>query len=185
MNKSKEFVKQFKKFEPKVELLRRVLHIRKVSRTNSGGKVRSVSATVVIGDQQGSAGYGMGSSIDYAGAVEKATLQAKKNMQHFDLLENRTIFNDVDYKFHKVSLALKTAKPGYGVVANNYVHEICRCIGISDLYGKVMGSRNPMNIIKATFEALNKQKKPEDIARMRGKKVVDVEMTYYGTRLNQ
>lgn len=65
-------------------------------------------------------------------------------------------------------------------MANNHIHEICRCIGISDLGAKVYGSRNPMNVIKATFEALKQQKRPDEIARARGKKVHDVEMTYYG-----
>lgn len=69
---------------------------------------------------------------------------------------------------------------GFGCRANHYVHEICRCIGIQDLSGKVRGSRTPMNVIKATFEALSNQKLPEDIAKMRGKKLADVQHTYYG-----
>lgn len=69
---------------------------------------------------------------------------------------------------------------GFGCRANHYIHEICRCIGIQDLSGKVRGSRTPMNVIKATFEALSSQRLPEDIAKMRGKKLVDVQRTYYG-----
>lgn len=74
---------------------------------------------------------------------------------------------------------------GHGVVANNYIHEICRCIGITDLTAKIIGSRNPMNVIKATFEAFGSQKTPQDIAKMRGKKVFDVEMEYYGKRFTK
>ena len=70
-------------------------------------------------------------------------------------------------------------------MANNNIHEVCRCIGISDLYCKVIGSQNPMNVIKGTFEALGSQKRPIDIARMRGQMVADVEMTYYGTKFSQ
>jgi ribosomal protein S5 len=70
---------------------------------------------------------------------------------------------------------------GYGIVANNNIHEVMRCVGISDLYCKIQGSTNPMNVIKAAFAALDEQKQPSEIARMRGKKVIDVEMTYYGT----
>ena len=70
---------------------------------------------------------------------------------------------------------------GFGCRANHYIHEICRCIGIQDLSGKVRGSRKPMNVIKATFEALSNQKMPQDIAKMRGKKVTDVQGIYYGS----
>ncbi|KAI8923378.1 ribosomal protein S5, C-terminal domain-containing protein [Entophlyctis helioformis] len=163
--------------------LRRVLHIRKVARVNSGGKVRSVSALVVVGNQNGSAGYGMGRAEDGSSAIQKATAQAEKNMVFFDRLENRTIFSDIDHQFHHVRLKLFSARPGYGLVVNNYVHEVARCIGISDLGGKVHGSKNPMNVIKAAFEAFSSQKRPSDIAKIRGKKVVDVEMAYYGTKL--
>jgi ribosomal protein S5 len=69
---------------------------------------------------------------------------------------------------------------GYGLVVNNYIHEVCRCVGISDLYCKVYGSKNPMNVVKATFEALYAQRRPEDIAQARGKRLVDVEKVYYG-----
>ncbi len=65
-------------------------------------------------------------------------------------------------------------------MANNYIHEVCRCVGISDLYCKVYGSKNPMNVVKATFDALHRQRTPEEVARLRGKRLVDVEMVYYG-----
>lgn len=73
-----------------------------------------------------------------------------------------------------------TTALGYGLVANPHVHEIMRCAGIRDLACNVRGSMNPMNVIKGTFEALATQKTPEDVARMRGKKVVDVRQAYYG-----
>lgn len=69
-------------------------------------------------------------------------------------------------------------------MANNNIHEVMRCVGISDLYCKVQGSTNPMNVIKAAFAALDDQKDPSEIARMRGKKVVDVELAYYGTTVS-
>ncbi|TPX60742.1 hypothetical protein PhCBS80983_g01575 [Powellomyces hirtus] len=161
-------------------LMKRVLHVRRVARVNSGGKVRSVSALVVVGNGNGAAGYGEGRAVEAAAAVLKATRNAEKNMTSFYRFNNRTIFNNIDFNWHKVRLQLRSAPPGYGVVANNHIHEICRCIGISDLGAKVHGSRNPLNVIKATFEALHRQRRPEDIARARGSKVMDVELTYYG-----
>ncbi|KAJ3163135.1 28S ribosomal protein S5, mitochondrial [Geranomyces michiganensis] len=161
-------------------LMKRVLHIRRVARVNSGGKVRSITALVVVGNGNGAAGWGEGRATEVAAAVQKATRLAEKNMTSFYRFNKRTIFSNIDYNWHKVQLHLRSAPPGYGVVANNHIHEICRCIGISDLGAKVYGSRNPMNVIKATFEALHMQKRPEDIARARGKKVTDVELAYYG-----
>lgn len=71
---------------------------------------------------------------------------------------------------------------GFGNRSNHIIHEICRCVGIQDISGKVRGSRNPMNVIKATFEALDHQRLPDDIAKMRGKKVLDVQHVYYGAQ---
>ncbi|KAJ2996323.1 28S ribosomal protein S5, mitochondrial, partial [Globomyces sp. JEL0801] len=149
------------------QLLQRVLHIRKVSRTNSGGKVRSTSACVVVGDQNGSAGFGIGRGSDSSIAIQKATLKAKKNLTKFLRLDNRTIYSDINFKFHAVNVEMRTTKP------------VCRCVGISDISVKIRGSNNPMNVIQATFAALASQKTPQDIAKMRGKKVHDLEMTYY------
>jgi small subunit ribosomal protein S5 len=98
--------------EKRVSLLQRVLHIRKVARVNSGGKIRSTSALVVVGDQNGHAGYGMGRGKDTATAVQKAIVQAQKNMDLIPRLENRTIHADMDFKFKHVQFKLRNAKPG-------------------------------------------------------------------------
>ncbi|KAJ3354697.1 28S ribosomal protein S5, mitochondrial [Kappamyces sp. JEL0680] len=111
-------------------------------------------------------------------AVAKATDQAKKNLKSY---------------IRYLLLRLRTARPGtsgalilgYGVVTNNNIHEVMRCVGISDVYCKIQGSTNPINVVKATFAALDAQKDPSDIARMRGKKVVDVESTYFGLALQK
>ena len=96
----------------KVQLLQRVLHVRRVARVNSGGKIRSVSALVVVGDQNGSAGYALGRGTDISTAVQKAVIKAEKNMQYFLRLDNRTIYSDIDHKFHRVNFKFKSAKPG-------------------------------------------------------------------------
>ena len=96
----------------KVQLLQRVLHVRRVARVNSGGKIRTVSALVVVGDQNGSAGYGMGRGSDISTAVQKAATKAEKNMQYFLRLDNRTIHSDIDYKFHRVNYKFRSARPG-------------------------------------------------------------------------
>jgi small subunit ribosomal protein S5 len=96
-------------------MLKRVLHVRKVSRQNSGGKQRTVSACVVVGDENGSAGLGMGRGVDTPQAISKAIKHAERNLILFPRLENRTLFSDVFLKFHCVRLELRSSKPGFGV----------------------------------------------------------------------
>ncbi|KAI9017846.1 ribosomal protein S5, C-terminal domain-containing protein [Gaertneriomyces semiglobifer] len=160
--------------------MNRVLHVRRVARVNSGGKVRSVSALVVVGNGNGVAGYGEGRGADMQSAVLKATRNAEKNLNYFHRFNNRTVYQSGEFQWHGVKLKIMAAPPGYGIITSNPIHEICRMVGISDLGVKVYGSRNPMNVIKAMFEALKTQRLPEEIARMRGKRVEDVELRYYG-----
>ncbi|KAJ3194053.1 hypothetical protein HK101_003611 [Irineochytrium annulatum] len=159
----------------------RVLHIRRIARVNAGGKIRSVSAIVCVGNGNGMGGYGMGNGMDQQVATQKAFRHAIKNMMPIERFEHRTILSDLKYKYHCVDLTLRAAPPGHGIVASPHIHEICRCVGISDLTSKIRGSRNPMNVVKAFFEALRKQRTPVEIARSRGRKIVDIANTYYGT----
>ncbi|KAJ1548015.1 28S ribosomal protein S5, mitochondrial [Cladochytrium tenue] len=161
-------------------LQKRVLHVRTVSRTTSGGKIRTSSALVVVGNGNGLAGYGEGRGKDNAAAILKATRVATKNMVPVARFEHRTVFGDIALKHHSVNLEMRAAPPGYGVVANNNIHEVCRCAGITDLSANVRGSVNPINVVKATFEAFRRQRNPADIARARGKRLADVVSTYYG-----
>ncbi|SAM09206.1 hypothetical protein [Absidia glauca] len=161
-------------------LIKKALVIKRVVNMNGKGKQPSMYALVVVGNGDGLAGYGEGKDEEANRAVRKATNRAIKNLRYFDRYDNRTVSMDITHKFHATKLSLRSRPPGFGCRANHYVHEICRCIGIQDLSGKVRGSRTPMNVIKATFEALSSQKLPEDIAKMRGKKLADVQRTYYG-----
>ncbi|KAF8929535.1 hypothetical protein EDD21DRAFT_366628 [Dissophora ornata] len=161
--------------------LKRALVIKRTSNMTTAGKIPSMYALVVVGNGRGIAGYGEGKDDEVARAVRKATNRAMRNLTAFDRYDDRTIYHDIDHKFHATKIQFRSRPPGFGNRCNHYIHEICSCIGILDISAKVWGSRNPMNVIKATFEALSyKQKLPEDIARGRGKRVVDVQHTYYG-----
>ncbi|KAL1918370.1 mitochondrial 37S ribosomal protein uS5m [Calcarisporiella thermophila] len=162
-------------------LQKKVLIVKRVVNQTRKGKIPSMYALVVVGNGQGLAGYGEGKHEEAARAVRKATHRAIKSVRYFDRYDNRTIYHDIQHKFGATELNLRARPPGFGNRANHYVHEICRCIGIQDISGKVWGSRNPMNVIKATFEALQQQKLPEDIAKGRGKRLVDVQHVYYGS----
>ncbi|KAG0229998.1 28S ribosomal protein S5, mitochondrial [Actinomortierella wolfii] len=159
---------------------KKALIVKRTSNMTTAGKVPSMYAMVVVGNGQGIAGYGEGKDDEVARAVRKATNRALRNLQVFDRYDDRTIYHDIDHKFHATKIQFRSRPPGFGNRCNHYIHEICSCIGILDISAKVWGSRNPMNVIKATFEALQKQKLPEDIARGRGKRMVDVQHTYYG-----
>ncbi|KAI1317071.1 28S ribosomal protein S5, mitochondrial [Mortierella claussenii] len=163
------------------KFLKRALVVKRTSNMTTAGKVPSMYALVIVGNGNGIAGYGEGKDEEAARAVRKATNRAMRNLMAFDRYDDRTIFHDIDYKFHATKIQFRSRPPGFGNRCNHLIHEICSCIGILDISAKVWGSRNPMNVIKATFEALSKkQKLPADIARARGKRMVDVQHTYYG-----
>ncbi|RUS22138.1 ribosomal protein S5, C-terminal domain-containing protein [Endogone sp. FLAS-F59071] len=163
-------------------LQKKPLVIKRVVNMNSKGKQPSMYALVVVGNGDGLAGYGEGKDDEAARAVRKATNRAIKNLRYFERYDDRTVFMDLKHKFHATQVVLRSRPPGFGNRSNHIIHEICRCVGIQDISGKVRGSRNPMNVIKATFEALDHQRLPNDIAKMRGKKVLDVQHVYYGAQ---
>ncbi|KAG5439651.1 hypothetical protein PCK2_000785 [Pneumocystis canis] len=157
----------------------KILVVRRVVNQTRKGKIPSMYALVIAGNGNGMIGIGEGKSSQLRSAAEKAYAKAIKNMQYIPRYENRTIYGNVKHKFHAVRLELRSRPSGFGLCANHYVHEICRHVGIKDISAKVRGSYTGMNVVKATFEALKAQVLPENIARARGRKVVDVIQTYY------
>ncbi|KAI9293530.1 hypothetical protein K502DRAFT_350921 [Neoconidiobolus thromboides FSU 785] len=164
----------FKRLKKKVLIVKRTVNM------TSGGKIPSMSALVVVGNGIGAAGYAEGKGDSAEKAIKKATQRAIKNMVQFERYDKRTIYHDLELKFKATKLKLFARPPGFGVRTNLYIHEICQCIGITDLGAKVYGSLNPMNVIKCFFEALQNQRTPDQIAKARGKKLVDVQYMYYG-----
>ncbi|RUP50136.1 ribosomal protein S5, C-terminal domain-containing protein [Jimgerdemannia flammicorona] len=163
-------------------LLKKSLVVKRVVNMNGKGKQPSMYALVVVGNENGLAGYGEGKDEEASRAVRKATNRAIKNLKYFERYDDRTVYMDIEKKFHATTVFLRSRPPGFGNRSNHIIHEICCCVGIHDISGKVIGSHNPMNVVKATFEALNHQRLPEDIAKMRGKKVLDVQHVYYGAQ---
>ncbi|KAJ1976138.1 28S ribosomal protein S5, mitochondrial [Dimargaris xerosporica] len=161
-------------------LMKRILHVRRTSNMTRKGKMPSMYALVVVGTGRGVAGYGEGKGEEVADAVRKATSRAIKNLTYFPRYDNRTIYHDIRHKFKATDMTLLARPPGFGRRVNPYIYEICYCLGIQDIAGKVSGSRNPMNVIKCFFEAMQTQRTPEDLAMARGKKLVDVNRVYYG-----
>ncbi|KAF3156779.1 28S ribosomal protein S5, mitochondrial [Orbilia oligospora] len=144
------------------------------------GKIAKQYVLTIAGDGNGMIGIGEASSTSGELASRLSQYQAIKNLRPIVRYEDRTIHGNVKVKMGAVEVLLMSRPPGFGVRCSQYIFEICRCAGISDLAARVERSRNPMNVIKATVQALTAQKTPDAIAKGRGKKIVDVRKAYYG-----
>lgn len=143
------------------------------------GKIRSEYALAVAGDGKGNVGLGEGKAAEVPTAFRTAMLNAIRNMRPVRRYEDRTIYGELRAKVGATEVALGARPPGFGLRVSGRIFEIARAAGIYDLAAKVTRSRNPMNTAKAVWQALCEQKDPEDIARARGKKLVDVRKVYY------
>jgi small subunit ribosomal protein S5 len=163
-------------------LMQRPLIMKFVSNQIRTGKTRSAYCLTVVGNGNGMVGFGEGKSEETTAANTMALIQAIRNMVPVMRYENRTVYGDIESKFVASRVYLRARPPGFGIRANYYVHEICRCAGITDVGAKVRGSMNGMNIVKATFQALQQQKLPSTIAKQRGVHVIDVRERYFHGR---
>ncbi|KAK9325529.1 hypothetical protein V1517DRAFT_365307 [Lipomyces orientalis] len=154
-----------------------------VSNVTRLGKIRSFYSLVIVGDQNGMIGIGEAKDRNESSrAVMKAKSKALRNMFYIPRLDNRTIFGSLENHYHGVDVQLWQRPPGFGLRVNHLIHEVAVCVGLKDLGGKVRGSRNKMNTIKAAIEMLRNQVLPEEIAQARGKKAVDIKKTYFSAR---
>ena len=162
------------KAEKKDELVEKLVHINRVAKTVKGGRNMSFAAVVVVGDQKGRVGYGSGKATEVPDAIVKATNEAKKNMVRIPLREGRTLHHDVSGRVGAGKGVLSTAAPGTGVIAGGPMRAIFEVLGVQDVVAKSLGSNNPYNMIKATFNALTAINSPRMVAAKRGKKVGDI-----------
>lgn len=144
------------------------------------GKVRSASVMVIAGNGNGRLGLGMAKSADFGTASMAARALAIRNMKPIRRYENRTIYGTVKVKISGTIVELRARPPGFGLRVPSRLFEMCRAAGIHDISAIIPRSKNPMNTVKATFQALTNQPDPEAIAEGRGKKLVDVRKVYYG-----
>lgn len=144
----------------------RVVSVKRVSKTVKGGRRMSFSALVVVGDKQGSVGYGMGKALEVPEAVRKAVAQAKKSLITVPL-ENQTIPFVVNTKFGASQLLLSPAAEGTGIVAGGSVRAVAELAGIPNLMAKIQGSRNPSNVVKAVFKGLEQLSTKEEYLSLR------------------
>lgn len=162
------------KAEKKEELVEKLVHVNRVAKTVKGGRTMSFAAVVVVGDQKGRVGYGSGKASEVPEAITKATNEAKRNMIRIPLREGRTLHHDVAGRFGAGKVYLRTAPAGTGVIAGGPMRAVFEVLGVQDVVAKSVGSNNPYNMIKATFNALEAINSPRMVAAKRGKKVGDI-----------
>ena len=129
---------------------------------------------VVVGDQKGRVGYGAGKAREVPEAIRKATERAKRAMIRVPMKEGRTLHHDVQGHYGAGNVVLRSAAAGTGIIAGGPMRAVFETLGIGDVVAKSLGSRNPHNMVKATFDALTRCASPRSVASRRGKKVSDL-----------
>lgn len=150
-----------------LELTDRLVAVNRVTKVTKGGRAFGFSAIVVVGDEKGVVGFGLGKSKEVASAIAKAVEDAKKNLVKVPMIGN-TIPHEITARYGGADILLKPATEGTGVIAGGTIRMVIEAAGIKDILSKSKGSSNPHNVVKATFKALLSMRRPEEVARMRG-----------------
>jgi small subunit ribosomal protein S5 len=156
------------------ELVDKLVTINRVAKVVKGGRRFAFAALVVVGDQKGRVGYGAGKAREVPEAIRKATDRAKRTMIRVPMKEGRTLHHDSYGHFGAGKVILRTAAAGTGIIAGGPMRAVFESLGIGDVVAKSLGSRNPHNMVKATFAALTAAASPRSVANRRGKKVNDI-----------
>ncbi len=158
----------------KNDLVERLVFINRVTKVVKGGKNMSFAAIIVVGDQNGHIGFGNGKAREVPDAVRKASEDARKNMIKVPMKEGRTLHHDITAKFGAGKVVLRSAKSGTGIIAGGPMRAVFEVLGIKDVVAKSLGSVNPHNMIRATFEAFRQMATPKSVAVRRGKTISEV-----------
>ncbi|QXK91807.1 30S ribosomal protein S5 [Neoehrlichia mikurensis] len=151
-----------------------LVSVRRVAKVVKGGRRFSFSVLVVVGDEKGRVGCGMGKHAEVAEAKVKAVNAARKNMIRVHLRESRTLHHDVKAKFCASKVILRSAKVGTGIIAGGSVRLIFEVLGVQDVVAKSIGSSNPHNVIYAVFTAFKNMLSPKQVASKRNRKIVEI-----------
>jgi small subunit ribosomal protein S5 len=156
-----------------LDLKDQVISINRVTKVVKGGKNLSFAALVIVGDGAGHVGFGSGKAREVPLAIKKGIEAAKKNLIRVPLIEN-TLPHQFIGRYGAGRVLMKPASAGTGVIAGGAVRAIMQAAGVHDVRTKVLGSTNPHNVVRATFEGLLNMKDPMEVARLRGKQVEEL-----------
>lgn len=156
------------------DLVEKLVHINRVSKTVKGGKRFGFAALMIVGDGKGRAGFGHGKAREVPEAIKKATAAAKKNMMRVPLRDGRTLHHDGQGRFGAGNVTVRSAPAGTGIIAGGPMRAVFESLGVADVVTKSVGTSNPYNMIRATFEALRDQSSPKSVAARRGLKIADL-----------
>ena len=156
------------------EFSEHLVTINRVAKVVKGGRRFGFAAIMVVGDSKGRVGYGTGKAKEVPEAVRKASENAKTNMIRVHLKNNRTLHHDIVGKFGSGKVIIRSAMPGTGIIAGGPMRSVFESLGIKDVVAKSIGSSNPHNLIKATFDAFKKSESPKSVAAKRSKKISEI-----------
>ena len=156
------------------ELIDKLVGINRVAKVVKGGRRFGFAALVVVGDTRGRVGFGTGKAKEVPESIKKATDDAKKKLIRVPLKEGRTLHHDMKGHYGAGRVVLRSAPAGTGIIAGGPMRAVFETLGVQDVVAKSVGTSNPHNMIKATFDALNFMNSPRNIANKIGKKVSEV-----------
>jgi small subunit ribosomal protein S5 len=166
--------------ERESEFVDKLVHINRVAKVVKGGKRFGFAALVVIGDQKGRVGFGHGKAREVPEAIRKATEAAKRNLTRVALREGRTLHHDIAGRHGAGRVYLRAAPAGTGIIAGGPMRAVFETLGIQDVVAKSIGSSNPYNMVRATFNALKLQDSPRSVAARRNIKVSSLQARRVG-----
>src|SRR5260370_40300831 len=156
------------------ELVEKLVGINRVAKVVKGGRRFGFAAIVIVGDSKGRVGHGTGKAREVPEAIRKATEAARKAMVRVPLRGGRTLHHDIIGRYGAGEVIVRAAPPGTGIIAGGPMRAIFEALGVHDVVAKSVGTSNPHNMIKATFQALTRSASPRSVAQRRGRKVSEI-----------
>jgi small subunit ribosomal protein S5 len=156
------------------DIVEKLVHINRVAATVKGGRRFSFAALMVVGDQKGRVGFGHGKAREVPEAIRKATDEAKKSLVRIPLKEGRTIHHEVRGHHGAGKVLVRPAPAGTGIIAGGPMRAVFEALGVGDVVSKSLGTSNPYNMVRATFDALKNQQSPRMVAQRRGRSVAEI-----------